>query len=177
MVLRHRQQEGFFEQELLMQLIVVDRLREHGRVEAAFAELLQHDLGLLLDEQEFESRKTLADLRHDMRQQVRPERRKDAEPDGAGFRILGAPRDLADLLDFVQHFARALRDLATDFGEQHLARRALDERDAELFLELADLRRQRRLADEARGRGAAEMLVFGQRNQISEVSQVHRRSN
>ena len=81
----------------------------------------------------------------------------------------------ADLLDLVQHFARALRDLAADFGQQHLARRALDERDAELFLELLDLRRQRRLADEARLGGAAEMLVFGERDQISEVAQVHGR--
>src|SRR5690349_21025953 len=177
MVFRHGQQEGLFEQKLLMQLIVVDRLREHRRIEAAFPELLEQNLGLLLDEQEFEAWKVLANLRHHVRQKIWPERRKDAEPDRAGFRILGAPRDLPDLLDFIEHLACALRDLSADFGEQHLARRALDERDAEFFLELADLRRQGRLADEACGRGAAEMLVFGERNQISEVTEVHRRSN
>ncbi len=157
-----------------MQLIVVDRLREHAGVEPAFAQLAQHDLGLFLDEQELQARKPLANARHDMRQEIRPERRKDAEPHGAGFRILRAPRDLPDLLDLVEHFARALRDLAADFGQQHLARRALDQRDAELVLELANLRRQRRLADEARLGRAAEMLVFGQRNQISEVTEIHR---
>ena len=95
-------------------------------------------------------------------------------PDSGSLR---APRDLPDLLDFVEHVARALRDFATDFGQQHLARRAFDQRDAKLFLELADLRRQGRLADEARGRGATEVLVFGERDQISEITQVHRRLN
>jgi len=56
----------------------------------------------------------------------------------------------------------ALRDLAPDFGEQHLARRALDQGDAEFVFELLDLCRQGRLADKAGLGGAAEVLVFAQ---------------
>src|SRR5581483_6153575 len=168
------EQERLLEQEFAVKLIVVDRQREDRGVEAAFAQLPQHDLGFLLDEQQFEPREAFADARDHVRQQVRPERREDAEPDRSRFGIERASRDRADLLDFVEHLARALGDLAADVGEQHLARRALDERHAELILELLDLRGEGRLAHEARFGGAAEMLVFRERHQISEIAQVHR---
>jgi hypothetical protein len=126
-----------------------------------------------LDEQQFQPRETLADARHDVRQQIRAERREDAQAQRAGFRIDRAPRDRLDLVDLAQHAARALRDLAADFGEQHLARRALDEGDAELVFELLDLRRQRRLADETRLGGVAEVLVLGEGDEVTQIAQVH----
>ena len=173
-VLRNGEQELFLEQEFGVQLIVVDRQREDAGIEPSFAQLAQHHFGFFLDEQQLQPRKTFADARDHVRQQIRSERRENAETDRARFRIARAPRDGFDLIDLVEHFARALRDFLADFGEQDFARRALDQRHFEFFLELLDLRRQRRLADETGFRGAAEMLVFGERNQISEIADVHR---
>ncbi len=50
---------------------------------------------------------------------------------------------------------------------------ALDQRHIQFVFELADLRRQRRLTDEARFGGAAEMQMLGQRDQIAQVAQIH----
>jgi hypothetical protein len=59
--------------------------------------------------------------------------------------------------------------------EHHLARRTFDERNAEFFLQLADLRGQRRLADEAGFGRAAEVLVVGEGHQVTQVAEVHER--
>src|SRR5690606_13219836 len=118
--------------------------------ESAFAQLAQDHFGLLLDKQQFEARKALADLRNDVRQQIGAESRKNAESQRARFRIQRAPCDQTDLLDLVEHVARARDDLAADLGQQHLARRALDQGDAEFIFELHDLGRQRWLADKSR---------------------------
>ncbi len=156
-----------------MQLMVVDRQREHARIEFALAQLAQHLLGLFLDQQQLEAWEPRTNLRNHVRQQVRPEGREDAEPDRARFRIDRAPRDRADLLDLVEHLACALRDLAADLGQQHLARSALDQGHAEFLLELANLGRQGRLAHATRFRGTAEMAVLGERDEIAQVTEVH----
>src|SRR5690606_17609173 len=91
----------------------------------------------------------------------------------SGLRILGASRGLAHLLDLAQHAPRALGHLVADRRQHHLAWRAFHQRHAQFLLQLADLRRQRRLADEA-GRGrAAEVAMVGQRHQVLEVAEVH----
>ena len=51
--------------------------------------------------------------------------------------------------------------------------RALEQRDAEQLLELAQLHRERRLADAAGLGGAAEMPVLGDGQQVAEVTEVH----
>ena len=158
----HGEQERFLEQELGMQLVVVNRQGEDHCVETAFAQLLEQGFGLLFDEQHFQAREARARLRHDVRQQIRAECGKDAEAQRARLGIDRAPRDRLDLFDLGQHAACARDDLLARFGQQHFARRALDESDAEFVFELLDLRRQRRLADEAGLRGTAEMLVFGE---------------
>jgi alkyl hydroperoxide reductase subunit AhpC len=52
-------------------------------------------------------------------------------------------------------------------------RRPLDESDAQFLLELLDLRRQGRLADETRLGGAAEVPVLGESDEVAQVAQVH----
>jgi len=47
------------------------------------------------------------------------------------------------------------------------------QRHAEFFLELADLRGQGRLADEAGLGGAAEVLVVGEGDEIAQVAEIH----
>ena len=81
---------------------------------------------------------------------------------------------LADVVGLAEDHPGPLHDLLAGVGEQDVARAALDERDAELLLQLLDLRRQRRLADEARLGRPAEVAVVGHGDQVLEVAQVHR---
>ena len=60
-----------------------------------------------------------------------------------------------------EHALGAPRDFDAGFGEHHVARPALDQVDAEVLLQVADLHRQRRLGDRAGLRGPAEMPVLG----------------
>ena len=48
-----------------------------------------------------------------------------------------------------------------------------DERDAEVLLELAHLRGQRRLTHEAALRRLAEMALVGQGHEVAKIPQVH----
>ena len=156
-----------------MQLLVVQRQREDAGVEFAFAQLTQDDFGLFLDQQQFQLRESLAHPRNDVRQQIRPQRRKDAESHRAGFRILAAARGFLHFLDIRHDPACALGRL-TSRGRQHdVARCALHERDAEFLFEFLDLRRQCRLADEAGRCRTPEMFVVGECHQVLEVAQIH----
>jgi hypothetical protein len=172
-LLWHRQHERFIEQRFDLQLVVMDRQRQHAGIEATVAQSRQDLVGLFLDQQQFQPRKALAHGGQHMREQVGRQRREDAQPHRAGFRILAATRDLAHLLDFGDDLARALGDLATDRGQHHPAWRAFDQGDAELVFQLADLRGQRRLADEAGRGGTAEVLVVGKRDEVAEITEVH----
>jgi len=148
--------------------------QRHDRgVELALAQQAQQQLGFFLGQQQFELGETFAQARHHVRQQVGRERGENAQAHGARFGIARAPRDAADLLDLVQHLARALRDFHADLGQQHAPRRALDQGDAQLVLDLLDLRGQGRLADEAGLGRASEMLVFGESHEIAKIAKVH----
>src|SRR3546814_8917575 len=82
-------------------------------------------------------------------------------------------RGFAHLLDIGNDAPRARGDVAPGRGQHHLARRAFDQRHAQFLLQLADLGGERGLADEARRRGAAEVQVLGEGDEVLEVTQVH----
>ena len=91
----------------------------------------------------------------------------------AGQRIAVGPGQFDDRVRLLQQRARALHDLLAGGGQGDALGLALDQRHAEVFLELADLRRQGRLADEAALGGLAEMTLVGQGDQVTEITQVH----
>ena len=151
------------------------RQGEHDGVEPAAVQLVEQRVGLVLDEQHLEVGEPGPQRRHDVGQQVRPERREQCRGGSsptAASRALGGDRP--DPLGLVEHHARRLDHLAAGLGEHHVARAALDQLDAELLLQLLQLRRQGRLADEARLGGPAEVAVVGHRHEVAQVSQVHR---
>ena len=78
-------------------------------------------------------------------------------------------RQLDDLLARLEDAARALDDLLAGGGQRDALRRALDELHAEVFLELLELRRQRRLAHEAALGRAPEVARVGHGDQVSQV--------
>ena len=173
MFARGGEQERLLEQWFRVQLIVVQRQREQGGIQLAIAQALQQHVAFFLDQQQFQLREAFAQLRHHVRQQVRAEGREHAQPQAAGFRIAAAPRGFLHLVDVGHDPPRALYHVLAGGGQHHLARRAFDQHDAELVLELADLGGERRLADEAGLRLLAEVAQVGQRDEVFLVTQVH----
>ena len=92
-------------------------------------------------------------------------------PDVGILRVAG---DAADVIGFTEDHPGPLDHPLAGVGQQDVPRAPFDERDAELLLELHDLGRQRRLTDEARLGGLAEMTVIVDCDQILEIAQVHR---
>ena len=74
-----------------------------------------------------------------------------------------------------------LGERAPRAGDEHLAGlrhrdaagRALDERHAELGLEAADLLRERRLRDVLARRGAREVALVRERDEVAQLAQIH----
>ena len=61
-------------------------------------------------------------------------------------------------------------------GERDLARRALDEREPDLGLQALDLLRERRLGDVLARRGAREVALVGEGDEIAQLAQFHTHS-
>ena len=155
--------------------VVVDRQGERPPTSSAPSRRrCEHDLGLLLDEQQLEVREAAVQLRHDVGQQVRARASGRARartlPDSGSWAWRAM---LADVLGLAEDDPGPLDHPLARVGEHDLARVALDELDAELALELLDLGRQRRLADEAGLGGPAEVAVLGDGDEVPEIAQVH----
>ena len=92
----------------------------------------------------------------------------------APFELVIAPvRDLADMSRLFQHALRLLDDLHTDRRDGDLALAALEDLHAELLLELLYRQRQRRLADEGLFRGAAEIELLRDRDDVAQLVKCH----
>ena len=77
------------------------------------------------------------------------------------------------LVDLLQRARREGEEQLAGLGRHHLLADAVEERLADLFLELADLVRQRRLGDvDPLGR-AREAQAIGQRHEVAKVPQLH----
>ena len=114
---------------------------------------------------------------HHVGQQVRRERREQARGGSCPTRGPGAGRAMSRMSSASASIDPGpLDDLARRPSVSMTWRgSALDQLDAELLLQLLDLGRQRRLADEARLGGPAEVAVVGHGDQVLEIAQVHRR--
>ncbi len=94
-----------------------------------------------------------------------------------GQHVLAVLRELDHLVHVAEDAGGTRGDLAPLVGQQHAGARALDEHQTELVLELVDLHGKRRLRDGARFRGAAEMLLAGQRVEVAELFERHMRGH
>src|SRR5690349_21107507 len=74
-----------------------------------------------------------------------------------------------DVVARLEDAPRPFDDLLAGHGERHALRRALDELHAEVFLELLELRRQRRLAHEAAFSRAPEVAGVRHGDEISQI--------
>ncbi len=174
---RHRDDE---------RLVVERRDREAGvgkwlghdcRVELARAQQLEQLGGEVLLQHERHLRDALDRLAHELGQQVRADGVDHPEREQPVQRILPALRGLPDLRRLLDDRLRLAHDLLADRRHTHLVGAALEDAHVELFLELLDRHRERRLRNEAGLGGAPEMLLARHRDDVSELGQGHRSGN
>ena len=130
--------------------------------------------GLVFPRLHLQRRQRFPQGREDQGQQIGRERRDDAEPEAPGQRVAQVAGDREDRIR-LRHRGPDMADQpGAGGGGRHAFAGALEQRHAKQFFELAELHRERRLADAAGLRGAAEMPLLGHGEQIAEVTKVHR---
>ena len=72
--------------------------------------------------------------------------------------------------------ARARHQRPPRLGHRHPPGGALDQRQANLLLEAADLLRESGLGDVLARRGAGEVLLVGQGHQVAQLAKLHKQS-
>src|SRR5690606_31767713 len=89
---------------------------------------------------------------------------------------IARPRDRVrpEVARLLQDAAGALEHGSAGIREADAAAMPVEQRDAELRLELSDLVGQRRLGDPQLGRGAGEAAQLGYPHEIAQLLQVHR---
>jgi hypothetical protein len=80
----------------------------------------------------------------------------------------------AHALRFLENPPRAGHDLPGRRRGRHAPQAPIEQHDAEVILELLDLRAERRLSDVAGLRGMCEVSGVGERNHVAQVLEVHR---
>lgn len=173
MVRGYGEREGFFIQRGRLETVDGGRQGEDAEIEFSGAQLLEQGRRLVLVEQQPESRQRAPQSPRDMRQQVRPDRWNQGELERAGERVAIGFRKFDDRVRFLQQPARAFDDLSARGRERHAPRLSLDEGDAQVLLELAHLRGQRRLADETALGSPAEVPLVRQCHEVAQVAEVH----
>jgi hypothetical protein len=89
-------------------------------------------------------------------------------------RVAALARDRFHALSLLQGAPCLRHDLLAGLGEEHAALAALEERHAQLLLEVLHGCGQTRLRDEAARRGLAEMARLGDGDDVLEFGQCHR---
>jgi hypothetical protein len=165
---RAGEEEAILEERLLDEVVRPERQRRHDGVEFARAQLVEQAVRLRLAHAEIEREVAAAQKRQRCGKEVgrdggdHPESQPPAQPSLPAC-------DLGEIGDLADDPSRPTQDLAPRRRHHHLTRPPLDQLDPERRLQFADLHRQRRLAHVHGGRGAAEMPLLGQRNQVSEL--------
>ena len=150
--------------------------RQEGEVEHVVAEHLGQLLARLLAHRELDAGMALVEHGQRERHVHRPHRvhRPDHHVAGAhaGERLhLGVGR-----VHLGEDPARAGDQRLTGLGDRHPPRGALDQGEAELLLEPADLLRERGLGDVLASRRAGEVLFVGERDEIAQLAKLHKQS-
>ena len=150
---------GSSNSRIALDLGVVDRQRQHDDVERAAVQLLDQHMRLRLAQLDAQVRIAALQHRQDFRQHIGRDRGDDAELHAPGQQPAAMEREIREVAGRGQHPLGALRHLDADVGQGDLARPPLDQRHAELRLQLLDLHGQRRLRHRAGLGGLAEMPV------------------
>jgi hypothetical protein len=132
-------------------------------------QLLEHRRGLVFVEPQLQARQRPAHRGGDVRQQVGADCRQQRHAQLARKRLAPVLREHHHLIGRLQDAPRTRHDLDAGLSEGHVVRGALDELHPEALLELLQLRRERRLADEALRRRPPEMTLVGHCDEVAQV--------
>ncbi len=145
---------------------------DHG-VEGAVTQAGEEPIGQVLHQIERRVRQRPGQFWQGDRQQVGRDGRDDSKAQFAGEGIARRISGGGYASRCGQRRARLRHDRRRSVADASAAAFAVEQTKAEFGLELEDLPAQRRLADVARRRRPAEMAMFGDRDNIFEVSKVH----
>ena len=154
---------------------MLERQREQQDVELPLQQFVGENLRLRFAHVELEIGISIAQQRQQRRQQVRRDRRNNAETERAREKPVCVLRKGDEVAHVAQHPRTARRDLRSLGGELHARSRALDEDQAKVLLKLVDLHGERRLRDRAGVGCAAEMQFAGERIEVAQLLEGHRR--
>ncbi len=173
MVGRGDEQERLLVQRQGFELAIAGVGGDHRRVDLALEHQRQQPRGQVLDDRDRRLRQVADQRRQRVGQQIGADCRNDADPQRSGERVARAARRRGDFGDRRQRAPGVLDDRLGARRDGDRAALALEDAHAEFRLQLEDLAAQRRLADVAGRRGAAEMTVVGDGDDILEIAQVH----
>jgi len=181
---RHRMPVGQDRHDLLggepleLEAVAVDAPGhgQEGDVELVRTQPLGQALARLLVHRELDLRVAPVVERQQQGQIERPERLhgSDRHPPRADARQLGELGFAR--VDLRERSARALDEDLPGLGERRPPRGAVDEREADLGLEPADLLRERGLRDVLTLGSAREVALVGERDEVAQLSQLHSES-
>ena len=99
--------------------------------------------------------------------------RGEADADDAGFALRGTARAAQRVVGQSQDRARIRQQALACLGQCHAMGQPVEQSRTDFRLELPDLLAERRLADPEPDRGAREMQLLGDSQEIAEVAQLH----
>lgn len=161
--------ERFVVERLCDEAVETDRQGQHPHIDVTGMQAFEHGRGLVLIEHELQARQGFVQARGDPGQEVGADGRQKGDAQTAGERVSVGASDLHHLVARLDDAPCARHDLCASRCQQRLPGLTLDEHDAEVLLELAQLRRQGRLADEAALGGLAEVPGIGDGDEIAQV--------
>ena len=150
----------------------MDRQQGQHRAVAPLGERVRQPTRQLLAHIELQAGVVLLQLGNDERQQIRSDRRRQAEAQDPGEFPPAAHRERADLVGVRQHPPGDLDDLRAERGDHDLVACPLHELRAETHLERLELFAERRLGGVRPLRRAPEMPRFIKGHQVLELSEI-----
>jgi hypothetical protein len=171
---RSDEQERLLVQRQGFELAVAGVGGDHRRIDLALQDQRQQPCGQILDDRDRRLRQVADQRRQGVGHQIGTDGRNDADPQRSREWVARAARRRGDFGDRRQRAPGVLDDRFGARCDGDNAALALEDAHAEFRLQLEDLTAQRRLADVAGRRGAAEMTVVGDGDDVVEIAQVHR---
>jgi hypothetical protein len=123
---------------------------------------------------ERDPRDALGERPHDGRHKVVRDRRQEADAHVAELAVSGAADGVDRALGLREDRARLAQQHRADLGQLDAAGTALEQRNPELRLERADLLRERLLRDVQSPRGAGEVALLRDGDEVAQLAQLRR---
>lgn len=146
---------------------------DESRVDAAVAHVFHQFAGAAFLQHQAHLRRVLAKAADQRRHEGMEGRRTgETHRQPAAFSQRHAPHAIDRLVDQGQDAARVGQQGAAAFGQLHAARQPVEQRDAQLLFQHADLLAQWGLADAEPGGGLGQVGFLGHRQEIAQQTQV-----